>query len=968
MSQAAVTNLLALNTSDLRDSEDAASFGNIVQAFATERPQSLHSLSNEEMFKTVGKYCAQMSKACSGLRDIILQLRKNRVTLVRPEDYNSAMSLIASGYEHPPSRDYLKKCTGALKSYLRMPEIMIPNHPSLTGKQPQWMWRGDQVDAYDKKTKTWWHAVIVDDMPKNAKLCKVYWVGWAPSEIGSKVNSRQPSDIDLNPTFVSRGDVMCHVSGKSQAGNERQYSVSWIKSNYCVVDVDVDVLGDNADSAVTSAPEVAQNGSEAAQVSVPEASSEIDPIVADRRSARLGAAAKKVSGTDDDAEADQPNLDDSGLSSKPKPTPLAALAPERPKPKAGRKPKSKQATTGTAKPASNAVLIDCLSACDASRTHAAIATLEYLDAGSTLIPKEYTFWQSELRSRCEFLARLYQDDDYTTLCVETLNLLDAYKGRETQGDFAAYHDHLGRYGWVISPRMWTAHEIVVLCVILVDPGLQFSAILQKDKGKIGEKRQNRAMACLDNRVQQIMYSRLKSYGFVNNGHLPPDVPAGVVLNSGGSYLQLATWEYLHCARLVTDFSVNPSIIRVTGAPEYTGGNAVYVATTTRRLSGEPVYVSLSPLEMNGPPPGKEDPASWDGTPLQESLPNKHVLCELVDSTEAKKWATERVLYWENSKIVIQSITAYGTGMHTLTLDCVRIGQSVTSARAIIGFDWDKKESVMQDLPAERLPTIICVRHSTSKTLNHTLSFGFKKYIKNVGIAKTKNEGVPQETRKQQFHKDGPTRYDARQFDKDGKIKTDAPIATDRKEALPTHFAEGRATSALFAFFTRTFLGLKPAARSDRVDPINGLRLHAPLGTAVIFYFDEDHQGWKCRSKDQVYARAELAELAIHVRAHFYVYSKDLRFLPTSDLEETFEFLACYAQGRCLDEGTKLVMLDSLNTFVNEPDPVETTYSTFQDQKELDSHVSRVAALNQNELDARVAAANSLRKVKRVRLV
>lgn len=612
-------------------------------------------------------------------------------------------------------------------------------------------------------------------------------------------------------------------------------------------------------------------------------------------------------------------------------------------------PQPKNSSTGTAKPPSKAVeptsggLIECFSACDASLTHTAIATLESLDAGSTLTPKEYTFWRSELCKRCEFLARLYQENDYTTLCVETLKLLDSYKGRQTHGDCAAYHHHLFQYGWVISPRMWTAHEIVVLCVILVDPGLQFTAILQKDKGKIGEMRQNRAMACLDNRVQQIMYSRLKSYGFVNNGHLPPDVPAGVVLNSGGSYLQLATWEYLCCARLVTDFSVNPSIIHVTGAPEYTGGNSVYVATSTRRPSGAPVYVSISPLEMNGPPPGKEDPAAWDGTPLLASLPTKHVLRHLLDSTETKIWATERVLYLENSKIMIQSITAYGTGMHTLTLDCVGIGKPVTSAQAIIGFDWDKKESVMQDLPQERLPTVIIVRHSTSKTLNHTLSFGFTKFVKNIGIAKTKNEGVPLETRKQQFHKDGPTRYDARQFDKDGKIKTDAPIATDRKEALPTPGVEGRATSALFAFFTRTFLGLKPVARSagsKRVPPMKGLRLHAELGTAVIFYFDEDHQGWKCRSEDRMYRRAELVELAIHVRAHFYVYSKDLRYLPTSDLEETFEFLACYAQGRCHDQGTKLVMLDALNTFVHEPDPVETTYLTFQDQKELDDHVKR----------------------------
>ena len=181
----------------------------------------------------------------------------------------------------------------------------------------------------------------------------------------------------------------------------------------------------------------------------------------------------------------------------------------------------------------------------------------------------------------------------------------------------------------------------------------------------------------------------------------------------------------------------------------------------------------------------------------------------------------------------------------------------------------------------------------------------------------------------------------------------------RNEPLPTR-VEGRATSALFSFFTRTFLGLKPAAKSTRVDPRNGLRLHAPLGTAVIFYFDEDHQGWKCLSKEDRRVNAD-AELALHVRAHFYIYSKDLRFLPTADLEETFEFLACYAQGQCRDEATKLVMLDSLNTFVDEPNPMETTYFTFQDQRELDDHVSNVAAANQQkELTdhaSRVAAAN-----------
>jgi hypothetical protein len=84
------------------------------------------------------------------------------------------------------------------------------------------------------------------------------------------------------------------------------------------------------------------------------------------------------------------------------------------------------------------------------------------------------------------------------------------------------------------------------------------------------------------------------------------------------------------------------------------------------------------------------------------------------------------------------------------------------------------------------------------------------------------------------------------------------------------------------------------------------------------------------------------ELSIHVRAHFYVYSKDLRFLPTSDLEETLEFLACVAHGSALDDATKLVVLDSLNTFVEEPDSISNTYAGFANQKDLDTHCAQVA--------------------------
>jgi len=98
------------------------------------------------------------------------------------------------------------------------------------------------------------------------------------------------------------------------------------------------------------------------------------------------------------------------------------------------------------------------------------------------------------------------------------------------------------------------------------------------------------------------------------------------------------------------------------------------------------------------------------------------------------------------------------------------------------------------------------------------------------------------------------------------------------------------------------------------------------------------KGWKCKDKTQK-SSFTLEELSVHVRAHFYVYSKDLRYLPTDDLEETLEFLACVAHGAALDGATKMVILDALNTFTEDPESVGREYTGFENQAELDHHLS-----------------------------
>lgn len=97
------------------------------------------------------------------------------------------------------------------------------------------------------------------------------------------------------------------------------------------------------------------------------------------------------------------------------------------------------------------------------------------------------------------------------------------------------------------------------------------------------------------------------------------------------------------------------------------------------------------------------------------------------------------------------------------------------------------------------------------------------------------------------------------------------------------------------------------------------------------------KGWKCKEEGER-SSFTLEELSVHVRSHFYVYSKDLRYLPTDDLEETLEFLACVAHGAALDGATKMVILDALNTFIEDPQSVGREYSGFKNQAALDHHL------------------------------
>jgi hypothetical protein len=479
-------------------------------------------------------------------------------------------------------------------------------------------------------------------------------------------------------------------------------------------------------------------------------------------------------------------------------------------------------------------------------TENAIRVLVALNSGLHLTSLEMDFWCDQLRTRGRVLSQMYHERDFVVMVDETIELLKQYSGRQIldDQDLEVFHQHLKTYGWVLSPQMWTREEIVVMCVILLDLSNRFNIVLQKIT-KIQEKDQNRGMASLDPRVQAIMYLRLKQYKFVREDeHLPIDIPAAVVLNSGGSYLHLATWRYQDNCRFVVDDKVDQVILLVSGTPDYTYCDGLFIATKTRRPNGQPVYVSLSPIQFLGP--STKDKPCWDSLPMKKHISKNHFLHRwfVAKRCKGKSYPAERVLYWECGKAVFQSVTAYGTEMKLVTVYCEKLGvDSATEWSRISNFDFKNKMSIMVPGLTET-PKISCIQsEGTFTDPEYKFACGTKREA--VWVKRTWLENRPKPTKKQAMHKDGPTLYDNKQFDCHGNILPNARGNTKRTIPLP----QGISVSALFAFFCRTFLGIKPIENIENIDlarscSTDSLRLHASIGRAVIFYFDTDHQVWR----------------------------------------------------------------------------------------------------------------------------
>jgi len=123
-----------------------------------------------------------------------------------------------------------------------------------------------------------------------------------------------------------------------------------------------------------------------------------------------------------------------------------------------------------------------------------LATLESLSNGDSVDEDELQRIEKSalrlLKNRCVAMCNFYQNDGFLRLWEKAEIAIAAYEGQEEPSTMTSLAKELKKFGFVLTPRMWTRCEIVLIMVLLLDPNLHYLNINQKKPG-LDEDLQNR---------------------------------------------------------------------------------------------------------------------------------------------------------------------------------------------------------------------------------------------------------------------------------------------------------------------------------------------------------------------------------------------------------------------------------------------------------------------------------------------
>ena len=482
----------------------------------------------------------------------------------------------------------------------------------------------------------------------------------------------------------------------------------------------------------------------------------------------------------------------------------------------------------------------------------------------------------------------------------------------------------------------------------------------------------RAMACLPPRVQLLIFDRLKRYNCV----FSPDISSsfgGVCISSGGCYKQLCDWYYNTASLFRANFeqtTEHPVIFNISGACDSLLANGCYLKTH-HEFNKFPVYAQLNLAvvisedfrkcfaftkvsaelestkgkldkatakgkelgdevkELKGQ--GKLDKATAKGKKLGDEvkelkgqLSQSHLYDELKSKAPNFSFkslrAGERLLVRQGSGWAVQSVSAFrghlkkegDCGFHVLYFPTHEEG---IAAKSFAGMAGDMKTTLFEDCPNSKLSTTETKPEDFSTSAQFRFQFGSKRCVECTAVSGT--QFVPRATTNQKLHTDGPRSYDASTNMRPPHPEASSASVPVNIRPLPEidFGALLVSLSALLAFFPFTAVG------TARKGSKQSLKVPIDLGRGCVFRFDWLHHGWSC-----IYPN-DSSKLPVHFRAHFYMFNGLLRDLPVEDLESMFEMLSALSHDT-MDDGTRLLLLECLQTFVPWRKPTKNDDHTF----------------------------------------
>jgi hypothetical protein len=433
----------------------------------------------DQALQEFGSCCQSATDNFETMHRLVSFLRSNEYRIRTDDELMRVKGIFEKTARSNTSPDSLMRYARILRSLLSCQEL--PDKFNMTnGIAVEFYEVGDHVDGqfYDTDTSFNWEAglVISTRCSKQAEPYEVFWIGHPPKKSGR----------NRNPTWVSAHILRQHAEGAVIGDDSdwlcldkiRSYKES-IKPQVVEEEAASSKLGN--DEAATENTRAGSRKSSRNQVPAPPAAPE--PLCKKKPVGRK----KKRQVRDGEPEEDETACTTSNIVTEP--------YFELPAPRVRKNfDLAAAATPASSFPKSTAALEHFYWSQGHWNVEDCISTLEALartPSDHSECVQEYEVAFEHLKGRCQALARLYGNPEFNTLYDGAVNALAEYKGRETGQTKAFVQGHLRKYGFFITPRMWSKLEILLIMCVMLDTSLVYQSINQKTGPESTEHFQNR---------------------------------------------------------------------------------------------------------------------------------------------------------------------------------------------------------------------------------------------------------------------------------------------------------------------------------------------------------------------------------------------------------------------------------------------------------------------------------------------